>query len=247
MVGVSAVTSIVLLLFFRASSDQQAIRRAKALVTARLLEFVLFRDDFVVSTGALGRTLVANLKYLRHMVLPFAAALVPVLLLLPQLSCWFSFRPLRPGDCSLVKVNLADPACAGELSLGASDGLEIETPAFAIPSEREVDWRVRVRDGAGADEWVEVKMDDHRLRKQVVVSRGMAKVSPRRPDASLWQQMSYPVEAPVPPGLLVQAIEVTYPKAQLWLGGLDIHWLLAFFVLTVLFGLVLKRPLRVEL
>jgi hypothetical protein len=47
--------------------------------------------------------------------------------------------------------------------------------------------------------------------------------------------------------LLVQAIEVTYPKAQLWLGGLDIHWLLAFFVLTVLFGLVLKRPLRVEL
>jgi len=247
MVGVSLVTSVAMLFVFRLVSNQEAIRRARGRVIARLLEFLLFRDDFVVSMGALGRTLRANLTYLRYMLVPFFAALIPVLLLLVQLACWFGVRPLKAEERVLVKVTFRTgvPVESISVSLSASDGLEIETAPFRLPTENEIDWRLRARDGGR--EWVEVTAGEHTVRKEVVVGEEMRKVSTRRGREGFWAELAHPVEAPLPAQAAIQAIELLYPEEQLRLGLSEVHWLLAFFVLTVLFGLALKGPLKVEL
>jgi len=247
MVGVSLITSVVLLFVFRFISNQEAIRRSRGHVIARLLEFLLFRDDFVVSMGALGRTLRANLTYLRYMLVPFLAALIPVVLLLVQLSCWFGVRPLAVGERTLVKVTFRDdvPVESAPVSLSASDGLEIETAPFRIPTENEIDWRLRAKDGDR--EWVDVTVGEHTIRKKVVVGQEMRKISTHRGRRGFWAGLAYPAEAPLPAHTDVRAIELLYPEQQLRLGLTEVHWLLAFFVLTVLIGLALKGPLKVEL
>src|SRR5436190_23350024 len=89
------VLAIAMLLIVRWTSSPEAIRRAKGRLTARVLELVLFRHDAFVSFGAGGRILAANFRYLAALGLPLAVSAVACGLILAQLSCWFSNRPLE--------------------------------------------------------------------------------------------------------------------------------------------------------
>ena len=247
MLGISLVSSAIILWVFKVCSNQDKLRRAKGRAIARFLELLLFRDDFWVSLSALGRILRTNLTYLRFVMVPFVVVLPPVALLLVQLSCWYSNRPLREGEEALVKVHLQETGVAlrPAVSLACSDGIEIETAGLWIPSAAEIDWRVRGRDGSTG--WVEVRTGADALKKEVVVGEVFRKLSTSRVGLGLWDQFENPLEVPLPADGPVKRIEIKYPRRELRIGRLNIHWILAFFVLTLAFGLALKRPMRVEL
>jgi len=247
MLGVSLISSIVVLWVFKVCSNQERLRQAKGRAIARFLELLLFRDDFWVSLSAIGRIVWTNFAYLRFVMVPFVVVLLPVALLLVQLSCWYSNRPIRQGEEALVKVHLHETGNAERpaVSLTCSEGIEIETEGLWIPSAGEIDWRVRGREGSAG--WVEVRAGADALKKEVVVGEGFRKLSTSRVTAGLWDQFENPLEAPLPADGLVRRIEVRYPTRELGLGRLNVHWVLAFFVLTLAFGFALKRPMGVEL
>ena len=56
-----------------------------------------------------------------------------------------------------------------------------------------------------------------------------------------------PVEAPLPAGAPVESIAIDYPDGDVSLLGWRMHWLVAFFILTLVFALALQRPLGVRL
>ena len=55
-----------------------------------------------------------------------------------------------------------------------------------------------------------------------------------------------PGENPLPPGLPVKRVEVVYPGLKLTALGIGFPWLVAYFLLSIIFGFALKRPLKVE-
>ena len=55
-----------------------------------------------------------------------------------------------------------------------------------------------------------------------------------------------PVEAPLPAGSPVKAISITYPDREMKLYGVNLHWLLVFFVVSVAFGFAIKGVVGVE-
>lgn len=245
---VALLTSVAILLVFRATSDQKALRRVKNLITAGILEILLFRDDLRTVVRAQWDIFRHSLTYMRLSLVPMLWVIVPMVLLMIQLQFHYGYRSLQPGESAIVKVTLAGEAGSiklGELKLNMDGGLEVETPLLLLPAEQEADWRIGALSDGSHELWLEV--DGLELVKSVIVGRHSGTISPRRPSASLLDQLLYPVEPPVPGDASVDAIEVAYPTATVSFLGWDTHWMIVFFILTIVIAFALQKPLRVTI
>jgi hypothetical protein len=121
----------------------------------------------------------------------------------------------------------------------------VETPSLRIESEQVVLWRLHVHEpGRYELAW---RIGDQRFTKTLEASRGLVGASPRRPTTGFWDQLLYPLERPFGPDSPVLAIDVALPERSTPIFGWDIHWLITFFVLSMVFALVFKPFLKVQL
>ena len=182
---------------------------------------------------------------MRLALIPMVVLLVPVLLIMTQLNLRFAVRPAAPGEAVLVKAFVRDPsALDGAVTLDAPSGLTVETPGIRIPSTREVAWRIRV-DTPGAHQLV-VRVGDETLDTRLVAGNRWGPIAQRRTGRGVWDTLLYPGEVPIPEGHAVEAVEFVYPVLELRALGWTIHWLAAFFVLSIVFGFAFKKALGVE-
>ena len=247
LIVASLLSTVVLLLVIRVAAAPAAIMRSKKKLIARVMELHLFRHDPIVTLTACLRIFRSNLVYFRHLARPIGAALIPGLLILIQLDCWFSKRPLRVGETAIVEVELAqkNSVISDDLTVTESDSLSIDSPVLRIPSMNQVNWRLRIL--KMQDGWIDVTLGGQTVRKQVSVGNSLSKISERRVRAAAWETLFNPAEPPIAVSSMIDAIRIRYPRRKIYVGLQEIDWLVAFFALTVLFGAVLKAPLKVPL
>jgi hypothetical protein len=247
LIAMSALIALVALLAFKFCSNQVALKRQKNRLFARLLEFQLFRDDLVGIFGAFGRVVVTTGLYLKESLKPLVVLFVPLVLILVHLAGWFEHRPLGRGEEMLVSVKLADerdPAQAG-VSLAASPSLQIRTEPFISRAEHEVVWRVALAADAG-EAWVEATVDGRSQRKTIATGGRLVPVSARRVRDGFWTRILNPGEPALPADAAIASIDVRQPRREILLGNTSVHWVVAIFVLSLAFGLVLKYPFGVD-
>ncbi len=250
--AVSLLASVVILYLFKLTADQAGIRQAKDRAKAYLLELRIYRDDVGLSLAAIKSILIANILYIKAAAKPMLAIALPILFIIVQLGSRYEHRPLRPGEPAIVSVKL-DEGLAGaerffgrdEIKLIAPDGITIETPAMRIPARREIDWRIRA-DRAGAFE-LRIAIDGQGLTKQVVAGEGLARISTRRVSSGLEAALLGAGEPAIPDSSPVESIEVKYPPRTLSIFGLEMHWLLAFFLFCLLFAYGMRGLFKVEI
>lgn len=243
----SLLAGLLMLLIFRYTSNQQRIRETKNGIKAHLLELWLFRDDPRIMISAQWQLLRLNGRYMKLALQPMIVMIVPMALILIFLEGWFGYRPLQPGEAVIVSVQVSD----GEIglleraSLRASNGVVVETPPLRIPLTKEVDWRIQAN-GPGIHK-VSVDLSGRHLEKQVVVTQGLARVSSSRLSSEFWQTLLYPSEPPIPKQLGIQRIDIHYPARSIKIFHWETHWLVVFFVLSIVFAFAFKRAFRVEM
>ena len=248
MLWISLLTGLLMLFIFKHTSNQEGIRHTKDRIKAHLLEMRLYKDNFITSLRAQRNILAANVRYMAHSVKPLLVMIVPVLLILIQLNFWFGYRPLKTGESTLFKVKMTDTTDLMDidLSLEVPPEVQLETLPVRIQEENEIDWRLSVLE-AGVHE-VSINVGPNRLSKKIYAGNtSLQKISPLRPAPSFFQILLYPVEKPLPKGQPVKTIEVIQPTQGLPLLGMNIHWLIAFFALSVIFGFSLKGVFGVEI
>jgi hypothetical protein len=241
------LTGLVVLLVFKATSNPARVAQARNRALAHVMEIWLYRADPLLSLRAVGRVMGANLHYCSVLLVPMLASLVPMALLLVQAHDWFACRPLLAGETVLVVARLnpdADLATLDRATLTTSDERVIDPPVRAA-SLREVAWRVRAGDDAGVQTLV-LTEDNVRLTKKLACSRNLTRVSTCRV-AGFWEGMLHPGEGRLPRAQPFARLAVQYPKAEYNLLGWRMRWLPAVLILSFLSGLILMRPLRVEL
>jgi hypothetical protein len=115
-----------------------------------------------------------------------------------------------------------------------------------IADEHEVVWRLKaVSPGEGR---LLLRTGGRTIGKTVTVGgRRLTKISTLASRGSLVSRILYPGEAPLPAGTAVRSVEILYPAASLGAFGLHIHWLVAYLVLSIVFGLALKGVFKVEI
>ena len=240
---VSLVGAVGMLLVFRATSNQPAITAVKRRIHAGIFEIRLFNDDLRAMFGAQFEILRHNLTYLRLSLTPLVWMFVPLLLLIAQLQFYYGFDGFAPGQSAIVKVRLKEGASAASgttpaIALEAPSGLRVETPIVWIPSEREAAWRIGM-DQPG-DYELKVSLDGRSVTKQIRVSDRIGWRTPERLEAGFLNQVLYPAEAPIENDVPIEAIMVAYPEREISLLGFGTHWLIAFFVLSLVFAFALK-------
>jgi hypothetical protein len=248
---ISLVVSVGMLIGFRAVSDQDALDAVKRRIYGGVYEIRLYKDDLLTIFAAQFGILRETMTYFRLSMVPMLWMMVPIAILVSQLQFQYGYESLEPGQTALVKVEVTEEGAelvattdGAGVSLEVPDGLRLETPLVWIPSLGEAAWRIAA-ERSGEYELV-VRIGEETLTKSVRVSGTTVLRSPVRP-YSLLAQLIYPAEAPLPRGSNAEAIRLGYTDAEINLFGWHTHWIIAFFILTMVFAFALAKPLGVKI
>ncbi len=248
MIFISLLTGFLMLLVFRYTSNQEGIKRTKNKIKAHLLEMRLFPDNMRVSLKAQGNIFLANMKYISHSAKPLLFMIIPVILVLIQVNFWFGYNSLKPGEPVVLKVKLENDynLLEVDLHIAPSSGILIETPPLRIEEENEINWRISpLKKGIYN---LEIYIDGQKVSKQVSVAQtSLSKISPKKLKGSFFDGLFFPLEAPIKKSSPIKSIEILYPDKGLPLFGINFHWLIAFFGLSIILGFAFKGVFGVEI
>jgi uncharacterized membrane protein (DUF106 family) len=240
---VSLITAVGMLLIFRYGSDQDKMAAVKSRIHGCIFEIRLFNDDLRAIVRAQLEILRHNASYIKLTLKPMLYMIVPIVLLIAQLQFHYGYSGLEPGQSAVLKVALND-ANEGSVSkpvmrVDSPSGLRVETSGVWVPSLREMAWRIGAVE-AGEHE-IQISVDGKEYAKSVLVAHDLERRSPIRLEPGFFNQLLYPAEDPLPGDSPIRSIEVVYPEAEVdVLGWFKLHWLIVFFVLSIVFAFSLK-------
>jgi hypothetical protein len=242
--AVAAVTGVLLLVLFKYTSNQRAIKRVRDDIDAHLLALKLFKDSARVALSAQGRVLWGAGRLFALALVPMAVMAVPVILLLGQLSLWYQARPLRVGEDAVITLGLSGDAGSNwpRVSLRPSAAVEVAAGPVRARSKREVCWNVTAREPGSHQLTFDV--GGQAIAKELAIGDGFMRVSTRRPGWDWWSILLYPSEAPFSPAEPIRSIAIDYPERSSWTSGTD-WWVVYWFGASMVAALCFRRALGV--
>ncbi len=245
MLAISAITALIMLWIFGKVSKQEKIREAKTRIRGNLLGVRLFQHDVAIVLRMQGKILKDTFYYAGLSMVPMLVLLLPVALIIIQLNLYFAARPLAPQQTALVRVDWRGQELP-DLRLTAEEGISVETEAVRVASGEAVEVWWRIRGDHPAHSRLKLEGAGVALVKEVRVGTGWGEISTLRTQSAL-DLLLYPGEVPIEAGSSVFDLEIEYPEQSFPLLGWDLHWLLVFFVLSVIFSFAFKGFMGVEL
>lgn len=243
---VAAATGVVMLLAFKATSNQEAVKHVRNNIKANLLALSLFKDNVVVSLRCQGRIVVAAGHLLALSLVPMLAMCVPMVLLLGQLAVWYQARPLHRGEEAVITVHLSATSdeAIPEVRLVPCSAIEPTAGPVRVAKEHMICWNVRAVE-AGYHQ-LQFESDGQTYEKELAIGNGFMRVSLQRPRSHWSDVVLHPRETPFPAESPVQAVEVAYPKRVSWAAGSN-SWVVYWFVASMGFAFALRPVLKVNL
>ncbi len=244
----SLLVGILMLVIFRYTSNQGAIRETKNKIRAYIFELRLFKDELPIVLSAQKKIFTYNMKYMSYALKPMLFMMAPLVLVLIQLEGWYGFKALIPQETAVVSLKLSEGGAEvmNKVTMRAAPGLEIDSPALRIPSEKEVNWRIRAKEFGSHN--LTFNVGDYSFNKEVVVSdKGLRRVTPASFRSEFWNFVLNPGEKAIPDNPYVEEIIVSYPINSIKVYKWGLHWLVVIFALSIVFGFALKGLFKVEI
>ncbi len=243
---IAIASGMAMLLAFRYTSRQRAIKQVRRSIRANLLAARLFNDNLRVGFAAQGKVLVGAVRLLLLAVVPILAMVVPVTLLLGQMALWYQAEPLKVDEEAVITLKLDGDATSPwpDVKLKEAGGITDAVGPVRIASQRELCWNVRGRQNGYFT--LVFSVDGKDVEKQVAVGDSFMRVSLRRPDWDWSDALLHPSEPPLPSDSAVRWIEIQYPTRSSWTSGTN-TWLYYWFGLSLLTGFCLRGLFKVSL
>jgi hypothetical protein len=245
VVLVSLLTGLLMVVIFRYTSDQKAIRLAKDKLKAHLLAVRLFQDQLPVVLRSYVRILGGTGTYLRLAFRPLLFVIVPLTLLIVQLDHYLGYFPFRSGEAFLITARTTRAIPLEEVSLQMPSELITTAPAVRVPPQNEVVWRVVAQKDGVYD--IGIGISGQTFSKKVVVSPSLSRLSPIRLRDHFWQRFFFSAEPSFAKDSPVESITVNYQDRSLRFAWLDWSWIWLFFVLSLVAGFLFKTVLGIEI
>ena len=185
------------------------------------------------------------MTYLKYTLKPLLFMFVPVVLIIIQTEVRFSSRPLIPGETTVVKIKV-NKGNSADVSLTVPNGLIIETPPMRDYENRETYWRIKAEKEGAYDLTFQLD-DDKEIKKRILVSDKIARLSPAKLRESTINYFFHPADTYLSDNSVVDNVYVKYPTMKIYIFGWKLHWLVHYFILTLIFGVLLLKPLKVRI
>ncbi len=241
---IAVASGIAMLLAFKYTSNQRAIKRARGAIRANLLAVKLFYDNRLLGFRALGGVLLGAMRLLVLAIVPILVMLVPMTLLLGQLSLWFQARPLRVGEDTVITLKLNDASDWPAARLQPGNGFEDTHGPVRVLSQREICWNIRAQKDGYQN--LVFQVGDQTIAKELAIGNKLMRVNTRRPEWDWSEALLHPAEQPFAPDSPVQSIEIEYPTASSWTTGAN-RWVYYWFAISLLTGFCLRGVFKVNL
>lgn len=246
---ISVFTGIVMVFIFKYISNQDGIRRAKALVRGYFLEVWIYKHEFRNVFGSIGRILKANFVYMRFAVAPLIVMMIPVILIMVHLNLFYGFSGFNPGETILITVKWDNAAVLRDSTLTANcdEGLKVETKPSRAMGKNEAVWRIEgIAEGLHT---LTVSWKDGEVSKDILIgSNRIQKISPKKSHVSSFSEAFFsPGEPPLSGDNGVIGVFVNYPEVEVNFLGFEMHWIIIFFLLSIIAGFALKGVFGVEI
>ena len=256
---VSGIFGVLALVVFKHISWQAGIKSTKGKIKGHMIEIRIYQDDLGLVSRAIGKVLVRNLQYVILNFGPFLPLMLPFGMVAAQLVVRYGFEPVPvqsvqddhlagQGTTFEIEFTGDQKRAAGDLVVTLPDGVIAVSPLVRIPSQGRAFIEV-VATKAGIHELVfttgshtEIKLlhaGDEGLAREMQPERGRGFLS-----ALLW-----PAEEAFTGPSPFALIRTVYPERPLgWIPGSGpVGILLAFVLLSMLFGFIALKPLGVQI
>jgi hypothetical protein len=241
---IAALTGVLLLALFKYTSNQRAIARVRNDINAHLLALKLFKDSARVSLRAQGRVLRGAFWLFVFAIVPMLVMVVPVALVLGQLSLWYQARPLEVGEDCVITLALSGDKQAEwpAVRMKPTNAVETNVGPVRVQSKREVCWNVKAREPG--NHRLIFQVGDQAAIKELAIGDGLMRVSAERPGWDWSAILLNPGEEPFRPDQPVRSIAIDYPHRSTWTTGKD-WWVVYWFAVSMVAALCFRRALNV--
>jgi uncharacterized membrane protein (DUF106 family) len=243
--AISLLTAVIVLPIFKYTSDQEGIKNIKAIIMGHILELRLFRDNMRLVLSAQKNVLRHNLTYLKYTLKPLLFMLIPVVIIILQTEVRYSFRSLHPGETALIKIKMSEPNNE-DVSLSVPEGLSLETPPVRVEEEREIYWRIKAEKEGAYDLTFKVQ-EENEIKKTVFVSDEIVRLSPETLKGNALNIFLNPADFYLSDSSIIDSVSVRYPPMKVSFFGWNSHWLVLYFILTLIFSFLLLKPFKVRI
>jgi uncharacterized membrane protein (DUF106 family) len=243
---ISAVTGLFLLVIFKYTSNQRAIGKIKDDIKAHMLAMKLFKDSISVTLHAEARVFKGAFLLLFHAIGPMLVMILPVSLLLAQMSLWYQPRPLLPGEVAVMTVKLNDNVEGNwpTVNVEPTSAAEVTVGPVRVLSKGEICWEIKALENG--EHHITLNVNRHQIEKDLAIGDGFMRVSSTRPALNWANILMNPAEKPFAPDSIVQSITIDYPKRLSKTSGAD-WWLIYFFIASMVFAFISRPFLKVRI
>jgi hypothetical protein len=247
MVAISVITAVWALLLFKAVTPQKRLVAARDRLTGHIFEMGLYQDHLSV-VGRIQRDLArANLRYLSLSLPALLALTIPMVVTLAQLDSRFAHRPLQARESAVFTVTLAPEQAArlDDVELVVPDDVEVEAGPVRDHDAGRAAWRLGPL-VAGQHE-LQVTLDGAEIARRTLPASGGLERLNERSTRSWFAPVLAPGAPPLPRDGALATMTLRLPPRRVSYLGIELPWLVAFMILSLVAGLLLKNALRVSL
>jgi len=243
---ISVVIGAFLLVIFKYTSNQDAIGKIRDDIKAHMLALKLFKDSISVTLHAEVRVFRGALLLLFHAIVPMLVMILPVSLLLAQMSLWYQSRPLLPGEVAVITVKLNSNVEGNwpTVNIEPTPIAEVTIGPVRIFSKREICWEIKALENG--KHHITLDINQRQIEKELAIGDDFMRVSSTRPDWNWANILMHPAEEPFAPDSIVQSVTIDYPKRLSKTSGAD-WWLIYFFIASMVSALILKPFMKVRI
>jgi hypothetical protein len=247
LVVVSAVSGAALAILYKATSNQERIRRTRDVFKARILEMRLYPDDIVLITRALFGAIASQGSYLRVALKPIVVVLVVALPMFFQIEARFAPKPLTPPNHFLVTATLAPgvDVRGGDVTLTGTPGVDVDSRPVRAVASREIVWRVNVV--STGKQRLTVSGYGSTYQFPLVTQQRASAIGGSRSAHAFADPLVHPGLPPIPRNSPVAAVHVGYDADRYTVLGKRMGWLATFLVASLVGAILPAWILRIQM
>jgi hypothetical protein len=240
----SVVTSLFVLVVYRAISNPQKVKDTKNQIKAHILAIRLYRDFWKTIIVSFFKSLYYTGKYFVLNLIPLFVVLPLMFLLFVQMDIRYGMRPFRVNEDIMVKAGFSQDISKLSVELQADPHFQTRMNPVFITALREVNWKLRASQNGASD--IAINVNGTTVRKNLLIGESVPALSNKKMAASSWAHFIYPVEKLLAPAPALKYISLEYPSRSIGFLGIHTHWLVYYLVLTMIIALALKKRFGVE-
>jgi hypothetical protein len=260
LILVSGLFGVLAMIAFKHISWQRGIKKQKDKIKGHMIAIRIYQDDLGIVLKSVGGVLTRNTKYVGLNLLPILPLLAPFTLVAAQLVTRYSFAPIPlsevPPTGSLepargivleIAMKAGQEARVRDLVIDLPEGLTAVSPLVRSP-----------RDGMAWLEVVAVRAGEWEIDcligaepvggKRIVTGDVPSRMMQPERVAGFWSSWLSPAEDVFSDSTPIARVAFSYPERDLRVlpggpGGI----IVSFFVSSILFGMVLLKPLNIQI